>query len=442
MSEQRPISTPDAPFRAEVTTPGSKSLTNRALLIAALCDGKSLIKHALLDADDAKRMRAALNQLGVTTEYFPNTDALVIKGRNGQLKGNVEINLNNAGTATRFLTAAACFASGPITIDGNERMRQRPIGELLRLLRAYEISIDELGDPGCPPIRINPTPDGTLTGGSLVVPTTLSSQYISALLMIAPWTEQGVALHLEGDITSPSYIEMTLRLLQTIGVDNIQYESDLRTMYVGPPAPPAFEYDVEPDASGATYFQAAAAIVPGARVTNRGITFNALQSDARFPMLLQQMGADVTYNDAGVTVTGADAIAPIDADLSLMPDAAMTLAAVAAFATGPSTLRGLRTLRVKETDRIAALKNELEKIGARVDVFDDGDDEAITITPDPVTANGTDPVAFDTYDDHRMAMSMALIGLRRRGVLINDPACVGKTYPGFWDDFDAMLAGS
>ncbi|MCA9309580.1 MAG: 3-phosphoshikimate 1-carboxyvinyltransferase [Phycisphaerales bacterium] len=440
MNDTRPISPVTSPFQAEVTTPGSKSLTNRALMLAAMCDGKSLLRRPLLEAEDARRMRRALEQLGVKSEYFAATDSLVVTGRGGRFKGNVELNLNNAGTATRFLAAAACFADGPVVIDGNQRMRERPIGELIRLLRAYEVRIDELQAEGFVPLRIHPAAGGRPTGGSLVVPTTLSSQYISALLLIAPWTEQGVALRLEGDITSPSYIDMTLRLLRTIGVTSVESEEDLRTMYVGPPEPYPFEYDVEPDASGATYFQAAAAVIPGARCTTRGITFNALQHDARFPMLLRQMGADVTYDDAGVTVAGPQRLQAIDADLSLMPDTAMTLAAVAAFADGVTTIRGLRTLRVKETDRIEALRVELEKIGVGVEVFADGDDEAIRVTP-PDAGPGDTPVTFDTYDDHRMAMSLALIGLRRPGVHIADPTCVNKTYPGFWDDFVTATCG-
>lgn len=445
MTDARPIATVSSPFDADVTTPGSKSLTNRALMLGAMCDGKSLLSRPLLDAEDARRMRRALDQMGVATEYFAATDSLVVTGRGGRFKGDVEVNLHNAGTATRFLTAAACFADGPVVIDGNPRMRERPIGQLLRLLRAYEIRIDELEGEGFVPIRVHPTPKSRLTGGSLVVPTTLSSQYISALLLIAPWTEQGIALRLDGDITSPSYIEMTLRLLSTIGVTGIEYEPDLRTMYVGPPAPPPFNYDVEPDASGATYFQAAAAVIPGARALTRGITFNALQHDARFPMLLRQMGAEVTYDDTGVVVTGPERIEAIDTDLSLMPDTAMTLAAVACFADGVSTIRGLRTLRVKETDRIEALRVELDRIGVTVEVFADGEDEAIrVIPPDGGVDCGADvpEVAFDTYDDHRMAMSLAIIGLRRPNVLINDPSCVNKTYPGFWDDFVTATSGS
>jgi len=428
-------------FRCAIMPPGSKSLSNRALLLAALAEGDSLIKRPLLDADDAKRMLSALRSLGVATEVHPKGEHIVVRGAGGQLQGDCDLFLNNAGTATRFLTAAAVLADGPVTIDGNERMRERPLGELISLLRELGAEIEELGEPGFVPIRVHGA--GTLPGGEITIPTTQSSQFVSALIMVAPWFENGLTIHLEGEITSGSYIEMTTGLLAGVAGAEINFSANGRTIAIAPGGYSMFEYEVEPDASGATYLWGAAALFPGALCRVPGMHFTALQHDARFPMVLRRMGCPIEYSGGSGNVTGAQQLSAIDeADLSQMPDTAMTLAAVAAFADGPTRITGLRTLRVKETDRIAAIANELSRIGCTVDTADD----ELTITPPD---GGVDcspdcpPVHFDTYDDHRMAMSLALIGLRRPNVFIRDPACVNKTYAGFWADlakiYDAAM---
>ncbi len=417
-----PIPTLAAPFNLTLTPPGSKSLTNRALLLAALATGDSIIRKPLLDADDANRMLTALRTLGVDTEIHPSRESIIMHGTSGTLQGNVEINLNNAGTATRFLTAAALFANGPVTIDGNARMRERPIGELIGFLRTLSAEIEELGSPECVPVRVHG--QGGLTGGELTIPTTASSQFVSALLMIAPLCEKGLRIHFEGDVTSRSYIDMTVGLMsQTCGV-HIETNDDEIIVPAGELT--AIEYEIEPDASSAGYFWAAAAISKKSRMRIPGLTFSSLQSDARLPMILRQMGAPIEYDAGGAEVHSADSIDAIAVDLSAMPDAAMTVAVVACFATERSILRGLRTLRVKETDRLAATQTELAKIGATVTI--EGD--ALVIDP-PVQMDDA-PVVFDTYDDHRMAMSLALIGLRRKNVSIKEPQCIEKTFPGYW----------
>ncbi|MCA9292920.1 MAG: 3-phosphoshikimate 1-carboxyvinyltransferase [Phycisphaerales bacterium] len=412
------------PFNITLVPPGSKSLTNRALLLAALGEGDSIIRNPLLDADDAKRMLKALRRLGIETEVHPSREWVIVHGAGGELQGDVEINLNNAGTATRFLTAAAALADGPVTIDGNERMRQRPIGELVAFLRALGIEVEDLGAPGCVPLRVHG--QGSLAGGELTIPTTASSQYVSALLMIAPLCAQGLTLRFEGEITSKSYIDMTVGLMANeFGVTIEASEHEIHV----PPGPIAsIEYEVEADASSAGYFWAAAAMTPKARTRIPGLTFQSLQADARLPMVLRQMGAPIEYDAGGAEVHGAKALEGVDVDLAAMPDAAMTVAAVACFARGASTLRGLRTLRVKESDRLAATQAELTKIGAHVTI--EGDD-ALRIQPPTHMTDA--PITFDTYDDHRMAMSLSLIGLRRPNVSINDPRCVDKTFPGFWE---------
>ncbi len=445
------------PFRATVRPPGSKSLTNRALLLAALARGKSILRNPLLDADDAQRMLAALRTLGAHIDASDPASVAVegVAGRWRPPEGGAHLDLGNAGTATRFLAAAAILSPEPVTIDGNARMRQRPIGELAASLLALGARVEYLGGRDLPPLRITPPARARGLDHALSVPTTQSSQFISALLLIAPWLELGVTLRMEGEITSPSYIEMTLGLLARLGACE-QTSSDLRIIRVGPPRTQngtpvclglkAFEYDVEPDASGATYFWAAAALLPGSSCGVPGLGDESLQGDVRFVELLENMGARIERSSiAGspmISCRGAEPLAPISADLSRTPDAAMTLASVACFARGTSVLRGLRTLRVKETDRIAAMKTELTRLGVEVKVGLPGDPDALSITP-PASGLDCSPgaprVEFHTYDDHRMAMSLALIGLRRPNVFIKDPACVAKTYPTFWRDFASLL---
>lgn len=452
----RPLQTPRgaAPFHATIRPPGSKSLTNRAVLLASLARGVSAIRGALTDADDAERMLDAATTLGATVERAG--DVLRITGVAGRWRvpqGGVRLDLGNAGTATRFLTASAMLADGPVTIDGDARMRQRPIGELVEALRAFGVQAEYLGSPGCPPVRVIPPPHGPRAPLRLDIPPTRSSQFISALLLAAPWLRGGLTVRLLGEVTSASYVEMTLNLLSALGASVLTSE-DMRIARVGPPESAdgeprpgldAFEFDVEPDASGATYFWGAAALFDGASCRVVGLGAASLQADARFPDLLARMGCrvvDGTVRDLPTTtVTGAGALRPVMADLSLMPDAAMTLAVVASFAEGTSVLRGLSTLRDKECDRIAALETELAKVGVRVMPGTGGDDGTLTITP---PQGGIDcsqnaaPVEFETYNDHRMAMSLALVGLRRPGVTIGNPGCVAKTYPSFWTDFESL----
>lgn len=439
------------PTHIRLRPPGSKSLTNRALLLAALAKGTTQLNGTLTEADDAQRMLEALTLLGAGIEHTA-PETLLIRGTAGCWpvpKEGITLNLHNAGTATRFLAAAAALATGPVTIDGNPRMRQRPIGELAAVLPKLGLNIDYLHAHGYPPLRLTParhTPKNT----SIDLLTTKSSQFISALLMLGPWIDGGITLRLQGEITSPPYISMTLRLLDRLGAQ-VRTSEDLRILRVGPPKGdpglPAFNYAIEPDASGATYFWAAGALLPNASVGIEGLAGDALptgslQGDARFPNLLARMGARIETSATGIkTVHAPPTLTRIDADMTDMPDAAMTLAALCVFAPGRSVLRGLRTLRVKETDRIAAMQAELRKLGVRVEHDVSEDPDALSITPPDAgidCSQAAPAVEFDTYDDHRMAMSLALIALRRPNCLIRDPGCVRKTYPTFWADL-AML---
>ncbi len=454
-----PVPTVRLPFDVEVLPPGSKSLTNRAILLASLADGVSTLRNPLLEADDARVMIRAVRQLGAAVEE--RDGSLEIRGVGGSWKPSsadrVALHLGNAGTATRFLTAASVLSQVPVVIDGDPRMRERPIGQLVEALRSLGASIDSLDRIGYPPLRIE-GPAGGLTGGTTVsFGQTDSGQFISAMLMLGAFISGGLTIRLEGEITSPSYVRMTLSLLAQLGA-SVRESADLRIIRVAPPDATetgtaaesgclqGFDLDIEPDASGGTYFWAAAAIVARSRCLVRGVGDGSLQGDAGFPELLSRIGCQIDHLDAGISCVGPSRPGPIMADLGGMPDATMTLASVLAFSRGQSVLRGVRTLRVKECDRLAALETELARIGVDVATGVLGDDDVMTIAPPsemPIDAeDDPTPVEFDTYDDHRMAMSLALIGLRRRNVAIRDPGCVAKTYPSFWRQLADLVDAS
>ncbi|TVQ31110.1 MAG: 3-phosphoshikimate 1-carboxyvinyltransferase [Phycisphaeraceae bacterium] len=443
-----PIPPLAAPFNVDITPPGSKSITNRALLLAGVASGHSLLRRPLIDADDSERMLSALERLGAHIEHHMRDDGVTrdlrVRGVGGRLRGDTALYLGNAGTAMRFITAMSVLADGQVLLDGSARMRQRPIGQLATVLRGLGAGVEFSGESGFPPLKITP-PQELRHRGHMVLPSAASSQFISALLMLAPWLPGGVTLELRGHITSKPYIVMTLELLRRLGAQNVAASSDFSKIHVGHGPLDGFTIDIEPDASGATYFWAAAAMTPGATCRIRDLSSKSIQGDARFPAALTAMGATAGFRDNAIGVaaprsTGsADRSAPalhgVRIDLGAMPDTAMTLASVCCFASGPSEISGLRTLRIKETDRIGAMKSELEKIGVGVEIFEKDDDEGIRITP-PSQGVDCSPdcprIEFDTYDDHRMAMSLALIGLRRPNVFIRDPGCVAKTYPEFW----------
>jgi 3-phosphoshikimate 1-carboxyvinyltransferase len=453
-------------FNTGVRPPGSKSLTNRVLLIAGLATGESVLEGALVDADDAQVMLRALRQLGaeITIEAGKGEggSSVRVRGVGGQWRvghAAVELMLNNAGTATRFLAAAAVLAprgSGGVLLDGSARMRERPIRELGDAMARLGANVRYMQREGYPPLKVGPPSDGRVLASSVEFGATASSQFISAMVMIAPMLEGGLCVTSRETLTSPSYVAMTVGLMQRLGVRFTETEPrEGETLRVSASHQPlnAFTLAIEPDASGATYFEAAAALVPGARCVVRGLDVapvagkSSLQGDTRFVSVIAAAGGRVERTRDGLCITGGSKILPIDIDLGDMPDTAMTAAALACFAEpteanphATSVLHGLRTLRVKETDRLAALQRELSKIGAKVEIATETwhgvPDEALHITPRPIAldAETIAPVMFDTYDDHRMAMALSLVGLRRPGVLIRDPACVRKTYPNYFQD--------
>ncbi|MDF1808758.1 MAG: 3-phosphoshikimate 1-carboxyvinyltransferase [Phycisphaerales bacterium] len=427
-----------SPLDLTIHPPGSKSITNRALLLAALCKGTSNLNHALLDADDAARMIDAITQLGaVVDQSNPETVRITGTGARWEINSsNSTLDLNNAGTATRFLTASALLANAPLTITGNDRMQQRPIKELANLLESLGASIEYLNNHGCPPLRI--TPPNKLSTNQLTIGPTQSSQFITALMLVAVYLEDGLTISMPEGTTSASYVRMTLDLLDQLGV-KVQHSDDLSIIRVHPGLD-SFNLDIEPDASGATYWWAAGALVPKATIRVQGFDLNnhSSQGDAQFPHLLEQMGCNLITKKNTLACKGNSSLNPIICDMRDMPDAVMSLAAIACFTKGTTIIKGVKTLRVKECDRIDALQSQLGKLSVFVETKINGDDDVISITPPNSGVDcspSCEPITFETYNDHRMAMSLSLIALRRPNITIDNPKCVDKTYPTFWTQF-------
>jgi len=420
------------PFRHEIkaviSPPGSKSLTNRAMVLAAMANRACSLTNVLF-ADDTRVMLDGLTRLGFELQIDESNRTVVVQGRSGQIPAaDADIFCGNSGTTIRFLTALCCLGHGEFRLDGIERMRSRPIGQLVDLLKNLGGRISYLGNAGFPPVHVQA--DG-LPGGLIQYPAAASSQYLSAVLMVSPYARHEVRVDLEPNQTSWPYIWMTMRLMHEFGIT----PELLRDPATGEPKQivvpkghyTASSYAVEPDASNAAYFLGIAALHPGASISISGLGTSSLQGDVEFAKILRQLGASVTIAKDSITVVGGPELKGIDVNLLDMPDQAQTLAVLALFAKGRTTIRGLHTLRVKETDRLAALSTELQKFGAVVNV--EGDDALMVDPP-----NNLSPAAVDTYDDHRMAMSFAMAGTRLGGVIIKDPQCVSKTYPEFFDD--------
>jgi 3-phosphoshikimate 1-carboxyvinyltransferase len=416
-----------APIRrvaGTVRLPGSKSISNRVLLLAALCRGETRVK-GLLDADDTRVMLAALGKLGIGVDSGDFT-SIVVKGRGGIPKKKKDLFLGNAGTAFRPLTAVLALSGGRYRLMGVPRMHERPIGPLVDALRAMGAKIDYLGNQGYPPLAI--VPSLARAGAPVHVRGDVSSQFLSALLMALPLAGGGVVV-VDGELISKPYVEITLNLMRRFGLEvqrNAWHSFEVPGYaYISPG-----EIQVEGDASSASYFLAAGAIA-GGPVRVAGVGRDSIQGDVRFVEVLERMGAEVAFPEDAIEVTGKGGkLQAIDMDLNHIPDAAMTAAVMALFADGPSTIRNIGSWHVKETDRITAMATELRKLGASVV---EGPDY-LKITP-PASLNAG--VVIDTYDDHRMAMCFSLAALGGVPVTINDPDCVAKTFP----EYFTVLAG-
>jgi len=417
------------PPNASVQIPGSKSITNRALLIASLAEGASRL-IAPLHSEDTHYMRQALVDLGASIEVTDSSDIEVV-GLGGRLSApsRTPLFVGNSGTTIRFLTAAACLAptGSDVVLDGVARMRERPIRDLLGALLVLGVDAESVNGHGCPPVRVR---GGGMHGGTCRIEGGVSSQFISALLQAAPYAQQDVVIEIIGELISTPYIDITQSVMSAFGVE---FEnSDYRTLRVQAGGRyRGRDYAIEADASNASYFLAAAAIT-GGKVTVENLGSDSIQGDIRFADVLERMGCDVTRTARAITVRGPQRLHGVKADMEGMPDMAQTLAVIAAFADEPSRIEGLASLRVKETDRVRAIAVELPKLGARV--FEGADSWDIQpIDAAPAAAS------IDTYDDHRMAMSFAVATLRRPYLSINDPGCVSKTFPNFWDRWRAVF---
>ncbi|HRS95521.1 MAG TPA: 3-phosphoshikimate 1-carboxyvinyltransferase [Candidatus Latescibacteria bacterium] len=417
----RPI-TPVSSLHATIRPPGSKSLTNRALLCAALAYGESEISNALV-SDDSRYMISALRKLGVDLSVSADGTMIRVRGCSGRFPAKkADLFVGNAGTAMRFLTAALTLGTGVYTVDGDERMRQRPILDLVYGLRALGADVLACNDP-FPPVLIRA--EG-LDGGSCEIDGTTSSQFVSAVLMAAPYARRDTVVTVKNGLVSAPYVGMTRHVMRAFGADVEETEPHVyhvaaNSRYFGT------TFAVEPDASAGSYFFAAAAITGGTiRVT--GIGKNSVQGDRAFVRLLEAMGCVVREGADWTEVTGKP-LHGISADMADISDTAMTLAVVALFADSPTSIRGIGNVRVKESDRIAAIATEARKLGAQVEEFEDG----LRITPAPLRG-----AMIETYNDHRIAMSFAIAGLRQPGVVISNPECVNKTYPGFFEELTKL----
>ena len=413
----------DGPVRGTVSVPGSKSFTNRALPVAALARGRSCLRGAL-DSEDTQVMIASLRQLGIEILDRSGEQVIEVEGCAGSLPNrSAELFLANSGTSIRFLTALVALGEGTYMLDGVERMRERPIGPLLQALNQLGVNARAVHQNDCPPVTVHAN---GLPGGEVVIRGDVSSQFLSALLMVAPLARGPLTVRVEGPLVSVPYIDMTLATMQAFGA---QFERDdhREFRFSGGQGYRGAEYAIEPDASAASYFFGVAAVT-GGEVTVPGLGLGALQGDLGFVRELEKMGCRVTMTADATTVQGGQ-LHGIDTDLCDLSDTVPTLAAVACFADTPTTIRGVEHVRRKETDRLAALATELRKTGAGIQEHVDG----LTITPAPLQ-----PAAFDTYKDHRMAMSLSLIGLRVAGVIIRDPGCTVKTYPQYFTDLSAL----
>ncbi len=410
------------PIDRTLCLPGSKSLTNRALVIAALASGASELEGVLF-ADDTRHMMDALQALGVEVHADAERRLVNIRGAGGQwLESCADLFCGNAGTVLRFLAAVCCAGSGEYRLDGAPRMRERPIGDLVDGLRQLGANIEYEGSDGHCPLIVRTR---GLSGGRIDINHPSSSQFVSALLIAAPTAANDVFIQVQGELPSVPYVRMTLEAMAAFGASAI--EDDMRSFIV--PAPQQYtatHYAVEPDATAASYFFGAAALT-GGRITVDGLGRNSVQGDCAFVEVLEKMGCRFERTDHNTTVWGPEdgRLSGVDVDLNDMPDVAQTLAVIAAFAESPTTIRNVGNLRVKETDRLAALGAELARLGVEVVVREDG------ITVEPVEKMSA--AAIHTYDDHRMAMSFALAGLRLEGVSIRNPQCVNKTFPEFFE---------
>jgi 3-phosphoshikimate 1-carboxyvinyltransferase len=419
---------PATKIKAEVAVPGSKSITQRALIAAALADGESVLLGPL-ESEDTRYTAAALAQMGVTVEKGKENWTVI--GNGGRIETPAkEIFLGNNGTATRFLASVAALGAGTFRISGDARMAERPILPLMQALQGWGVDIASINNNGCPPLVIKAN---GLSGGKTILPAGKSSQYLSSLLLVGPYARQEAELDVQGEILSLPYVIMTLAVMESFGI-RVEANEALNSYSIPRGIYRARKYAIEGDASNASYFYAAAAIT-GGEVTVPNVPVPSLQGDAAFVALLARMGCQVNKTGEGLTVSGPEELRGITIDMADMPDVVPTLAVVASQAKGRTVIKNIAHLRIKECDRLHVMAVELAKLGARVEELED------TLI---IEGNATDTpmhgAEINTYNDHRIAMSFAVAGLAVPGVKILGEECVAKSFPDFWERF-ALLYG-
>ncbi|MFC1818999.1 3-phosphoshikimate 1-carboxyvinyltransferase [Thermodesulfobacteriota bacterium] len=419
---------PATKVKAEVAVPGSKSITQRALIAAALADGESVLLGPL-ESEDTRYTAAALAQMGVTVEKGKENWTVI--GNGGRIETPAkEIFLGNNGTATRFLASVAALGAGTFRISGDARMAERPILPLMQALQGWGVDIASINNNGCPPLVIQAN---GLSGGKTILPAGKSSQYLSSLLLVGPYARQEAELDVQGEILSLPYVIMTLAVMESFGI-RVEANEALNSYSIPRGIYRARKYAIEGDASNASYFYAAAAIT-GGEVTVPNVPVPSLQGDAAFVALLARMGCQVNKTGEGLTVSGPEELRGITIDMADMPDVVPTLAVVASQAKGRTVIKNIAHLRIKECDRLHVMAVELAKLGARVEELED------TLI---IEGNAPDTpmhgAEINTYNDHRIAMSFAVAGLAVPGVKILGEECVAKSFPDFWERF-ALLYG-
>jgi 3-phosphoshikimate 1-carboxyvinyltransferase len=421
----RPVTPVEGPIDATVDLPGSKSLTNRALVVAALAEGRSRLDGVLF-ADDTESMLDCLVRLGAGVDVDREGAAVVVDGLGGRglPPGPIELDARQAGTTARFLLPVLALGPGPYRLDGDEQLRARPMGPGIEAARRLGATVEEVGAAGHLPVDVR---GGRAAGDPAVVPVSgdQSSQFLSGLLLAGPMLLGGLRLEVTTPLVSRPYVEMTRAVMAAFGAE---VTADGGSYSVASGGYRRADYRIEPDASTASYFLAAAAIC-GGRVAVAGLGPGSLQGDVGFVDVLERMSASVAWGPEGVAVTGTGRLRGIDADLADLSDTAPTLAVVAAFADTPSRVRGVGFIRRKESDRVAVVVRELRRCGIAAEERPDG----FVVHPGRPA-----PAVFQPNGDHRIAMSFALLGLRVDGVAVADPGCVAKTFPGYWDALDRL----
>ena len=421
---EKVIVTPTGPVDARVTVPGSKSLSARALIAASLADGRSELE-GLLRCDDTRYLGHALTELGIVVSFGETGRVCTVEGLGGDFPClEARLYLGNAGTAMRFLTGILTTAGGDFELDGDERMRKRPIRELVDALCALGAQVESTG--GFPPVRIGPR---ELRGGRVSISGARSSQFVSALLLAGPASREGVEVTVLEPVVSRPYLDLTVHVMRVFGCP-VEVEEDPLVFRTAPGKYEPCEWRIEPDASSASYFFAAAAVT-GGRVLVEGLNRSSLQGDVAFLDVLERMGCTITESEEGTAVEGGD-LRGVEIDASGFPDLVPTIAAVALFARGTTEVRGVPHLRIKESDRIASVATEFGKLGADIRELDDG-----------LLVRGGSKLSgarIDPWNDHRIAMSAAVIGLAVPGVEIENAGCVDKSFPRFFDTLAALGA--